>query len=671
MEVEEIERKLRFVLKKRRKECSVLSPSECSRLFVVKGHIVVLCGAVLLLDGRKVEENVVYISRWTEKIVATKVDEVLIFDFTEATVKRIGSLVNLKRCDVWMEYLGMLFDDGGFKMFKDEECVLNIEGVRDFVLPDSVVGKDGIYKNHRDVERVFRNGDGSVIVITNKEIILGSVKIENTLHKGDFEFADNTSVRYYFTSFRGISILATCNSSRFLLLGKDLQELELEEEIKLLGLNTDEEFNTRYLTGMDYSGGIVYLIDEDGVVSEFEVHGIDEELEERDDIEFDEVNFTISGDRIVRSENGKRVYQKYGDKPEPEKDEMLEAKSECRSPLSSLNKLLETAQERKGGMNGKDKDKREITKDPRIDKLLESITTQTDEIIEDFKKIEVNKSVCQMYKYNSNDLSLFTEQVYRNIMKLDDCGSIKDRMIAQLTFMIESLGIYKGMNEENIKSSVRYIDTVIESGSGQRRRAVHYTKPLFYDMKRVRGAELDFDRGKICNAKTLSGIDYIEKKLSYDINDEFSSLEIKGSSERVFKSESNEQDDILRDEKISESQDMPLIANTVIYNPSPPAEQARAEQGFNVDTQASDQQHLPHPSVNLVPSSQTNIFGQPITQQEPIQFGGMFRSSTPSNIFQSIASTSTVLPCMPQKKEDDKSTPNAFSRFANSRNLFK
>lgn len=693
MEAEEIEKKLSFTLRERSAKYEGTAPQEYSGIAVVNGHQMVLSNSRVFLDGEKVEDDVVYISRGLNKVAATKTHEVVIFDFDASVIRRIevGSS-NINRCEVLNEYLGVLFDDGVLKIFKDGRLVTDAKDVKDFSLPDSIVGKNGEFGGQKDVERIFGClGHKDEFIVTRERLVLGSSVVENPLHKGDFEYDKNIPPHYYFSSFQGIHLLVSSNCSRFLLFGRELRELELEEEIKVLGLRTDEGFNVAYLTGLDYSDGVVYLLDEGGAVSEFKVCGLgDLSPPEVTPVEFKEEKYIIVKDDIRKVEdvggrtigNGESGVRKdlttRKDSGNGGKREGLE------SSLGELLKEVEnyednsregTISNRDDGVNGRTGGIK--TGDPKVDALLEDIALQTDSIINDFREIKVEKKVFQMYRHNTNDLSLFTEQTYKNIMVLENHKDIKDEMISRLTCMLGNLEIYSGMDEENVKSAIRRIDAAIGSMCGHGRKAVHYTKPLFYSANKVRGIDIGLGTEDMKPRKTLAGVDYVERRLDEsNIDDDLLRLGIKDSRGHGsgLSTDTGEKVDVPSGPELREvksdvnNMDAPLgIGETTGHGQDIPNVADTAKGTF---VPAAPQENLAR--MDFVSSPQTNIFGQPVSQQEPAQFGGVFQGSTPSNIFQSIASNSPILPHpQPREEEEDRSTPSAFSRFASSRNLFK
>ncbi|WEL38805.1 hypothetical protein PFJ87_06g00710 [Encephalitozoon hellem] len=644
VDVKEIEKKASFVLRERDAGSGELCPGECSRILVVKGHRAVLFGTTLFLDERKFEEDIIYLSKDETRIVMAKHNEVVVLDFSSSTIKRIGAKARIRRGEVWNEYLGILDEDGRLEVFKDGKFVYEREGVKDFLLPDFVVGMDEKFMSHENVKRLFRNSRGEgIIVVTDEKLALGDVEVENILHTGDVDYDRDATPCYYHCDFHGVNLLASSNSSKFLFLGDGLYELDLEEEIKLLSLRTDEKFNVRYLVGMDYSGEYVYLVDEDGVVSKFEACGIENERELKEDIDFVEERYVISKEEGLKKVDGEDYATGAG------KDK----------PLSSLNNLLDSIKESRTSVEVEDskppKDEdvpRKVTGDSRVDELIERIGSQIDKITKDFKEIKVEKKTFRMYKYNANDLSLSVEQVYMNVTRLENHRSMGDEMAEQLSLMLNNLEVYRGIDEENIRNAVRYIDSAIESISKKRRRRiVHYTKPLFYGIGKVGRISqgLDVNLGSVQN--TLTEVGYVEKKIDNDdLGDNFTqhfNLN-QGPTDAVPEEKLESQQKEVRPEKIESKPDRSCFGGNVL--------------------QREEAAH--RPISNAQPA---NIFGQPMPQSNSIQFEGLFSGTSPSNIFQSITSNAPTIPQVPLKKEEtpDQSTPNAFSRFANSRSLFK
>lgn len=660
IDAKDMERNLSFVLKGRDALWAGSSPKECSRVFVVGGSRMVLSGTTLFLGEKKVEEGVIYLSRELSRVVATKQREVVVFDFSESIVRRIRTESPTARGEVWGEYLGILFSEGRLEVFKDGKYVSEKKDVKDFVLPDLVVGSDGLFMGSEGVKRLLRSacGDG-VIAVTEKKLMLGGKEVENPLEAGDMEYDRGIGACYYHCNFHGVNLLASSNSSVFLLLGEALQEVELDEEIKLLALRSDEKFNPRYLTGMDYSVGSVYLIDEDGVLSRFEAQGIGCDTEAERDVEFREKRYSISREEGMREiDEDCQDTSMGGDVPEEKKG------------MASMGGLLTSAKEdvsmeasrdvprAAGSLRGM-----KSTGDPRVDALLEGIESQIDAVIKDFQGIRVEKRVFRMYKYNANDLSLFVEQAYKNIMRLEGYRSIGNEMAEQLSLMAGSLEVYKGVDEESIRSAVRYIDRAIEAiSSRRRRRIVHYTKPLFYGIEKAKGIKHGLDRGSVGPQRTLTDVEYIERKVERDVlGDGFTHHFTVGQGPldmqvgRTKESPKPEKQEAV-EEKVGNANDT-SDGNTSTMAGLAPAEVL---------------QH--HPPSTSNPPQPTNIFGQPISQDGPAQFGALFSNATSSNIFQSIASSPLTVPQgLPEKKpEAEQSAPNAFSRFASSRNhLFK
>ncbi|ADM11652.1 uncharacterized protein Eint_060440 [Encephalitozoon intestinalis ATCC 50506] len=651
IETREMERKLSFVLKERDKGWGKSGPKEYSRVLVVKGYRVVVSGSTLFLNEKRFEDDVIYLSKDGEKIVVTKQNEIIILNFSNSAIERISMEAKIKRGEVWGEYLGILSEDGCVDVFKDGRYVKRWEDVKDFLLPDFIVGVDEKFKDYKGVKKLLRScsGDG-IIVVTEKSLILGNSETENILHRGDVDYDRNSEPCYYHCDLHGVNLLGSSNSSKFLLLGSDLQELELEEEIKLLGLRTDEEFNVRYLTGMDYSGEYVYLIDEDGVLSRFETCGIESEKEVGGDINFTEKRYTIS------KEGGLKIIG--------EEDTVLLDKKEEKekTTFSSLNSLLDSAKENNTSIEKEENKPQEdastscikSTGDSRVDALLESIASQIDEISRDFQSIRVEKKTFRMYKYNANDLSLSVEQVYGNIMRLERYKSIENEMAEQLSLMLSSLEVYKGIDEESVKNAIRFIDSSIEGISkGRRKRVVHYTKPLFYGIEKVEGVGHRLDMTSPRVQKTLENVDYIEKKLEND--------DLGGSFVDHFSLNQGPVDNI------EEKKEKPAQQQRDTF---PKKVEDRPPKDLATNEVVPKETHLP-PSTQTIQNS--SIFGQPISQTGSPQFGGLFGNFSPSNIFQSITSNPPPIPPTLQKKEEesDQSVPNAFSRFANSRSLFK
>lgn len=599
MEIKEIERRLSFVLREREALHGGDAPLGCSRICVSGGHQMVLSGGLLFLDGRLLEEDVVYLSRWMDVVVATRRREAVVFDFARGVVRRMAAEYEMRRCEVWKEHVGILFADGRLRVFKDGKSVLEKSSVGDFVLPDLVVS-GGVFKDHKGVERIFR-GCASEVVVTDARI---GKDVENALHRGDLEYSRDAPPCYYHCCVEDVDVVASSNSSRFVLLGRG-QELELEEEIKLLGLRSDEDFNVKYLTGMDYSAGSVYLIDEDGFVSRFEVCGLGDLQDEGRDVEFAEERYRILDSVIEREEEQK--------------------------PSLSMGSLLEAAEEKKEETTDAIECRpAQRTGDARIDALLQGVEEQTDRVIADFGRIRVDRRRFRMYKHNTNDMSLFMEQVYRNTMRLDGYRSLEKEMEAQLTYMLESLEMYRGMDEENIRSTVRYFDSVIEGVSGQRRRPVHYTQPLFCSIEKVKAIRPGLSSEGMETRSTLSTVDCVEKRLEKGVDEEIRHVGIGDSLEARQN-----------------------VAEMTVGKTEP--EPVQTEQ--RIETASMD-------------GLQTNIFGQAASQQIPVQFGGVFQSSSASSIFDSIASSPVQLP-QTAPREEEGLTPNAFSRFASSRSLFK
>nr|AGE95660.1 hypothetical protein ECU06_0520 [Encephalitozoon cuniculi] len=650
----EMERRLSFVLKGRDSRWDGSCPVECSRVFVVEGHRAILSGTVLFLDEKKLEEDVIYLSKDGARIVATKCNEIVILDISEYTIKRVETKSQIRRGEVWNEYLGILLEDGRLEVFKDGKYMHEEKDVRDFLLPDSLVTLDGKFMSHENVRRILRSADGSgIIVVSDEKLVLGDNEVENMLHRGDMEYDRGIAPCYYHCNFHGVNLLASSNSSRFLLLGGDLHELELDEEIKLLGLRTDEEFNVRYLTGMDHSGRYVYLIDEDGVLSKFEACGIEGERETEEDIEFTEKRYSISREEGLISTNGGN-------------EGLLAEPMGKKKSLSSLAGLLDSVEEDNVSMedNRTQGDENasctELTGDGRVDALVERIASQIDEITKDFEGIKVEKKAFRMYRYNANDLSLSVEQAYKNIMRLERYRSIGDEMAEQLSMMLNSLEVYEGIDEESIRNAVRYVDSAIEGISkGRRRRVVHYTKPLLYGIGKVGGVDLGLDRKTVEVQKTLTDADCIEMKMDNDTLDEgfkhhfnLNQASIESAPEEKGERPPSKQEDA-SPERMEDGREE---SNEIRLNAGEAAPVERA-----------------YPSLNTHPVRQTNIFGQTVSKNDPVQFGGLFSSSSPSNIFQSITNNPPQVPQALEKKEEDpsQSVPNAFSRFANSRSLFK
>lgn len=650
IDAKEMEKKASFVLKERDTGRGQLYPKEYSRVLVVKGHRAVLFGTTLFLNERKFEEDVIYLSKDRARIVMTKYNEVAILDFSTSIIKRIRTRMQIKRGEAWNEHLGILSEDGHLEVFKDGKFMYEEKDVKDFLLPDSIVDLGERFMNYENVKKLFRSSSGDgVIVVAEGKLILGDNEAENILHTGDVEYDRDVMPCYYHCDFHGVDLLASSNSSKFLFLGSGLRELDLEEEIKLLSLRTDEEFNVRYLVGMDYSGEYVYLIDEDGVLSKFEACGI--ERETREDVDFIEERYMIS-----REEGLEKMNEKSG------AVDIGKETGERRS-FSSLNSLLDSAKgsnasselESKKAPGNKDVLFRKLTGDSRVDALIERVDSQIDEIAKDFQEIKVEKKTFRMYKYNANDLSLSVEEIYTNVMRLENYKSMGDEMAEQLSLMANSLEVYRGIDEENIRNAVRYIDSAIESVSkGRRRRIVHYTKPLFYGMEKAGriSYELNVKLGDV--QKTLVDVDYIEKKIDNDDLDD-------GFTQHFNLSQGFT--DTIPDEKKEESVSQQKEV------PSEKIEDKPDGSYFGGNELLSKKES--HSSTSTIQPA--NIFGQPMAQGSSTQLEGLFSNASPSNIFQSITSNPPTIPQVPSKKEEasDQSTPNAFSRFANSRSLFK
>ncbi|AFN83140.1 hypothetical protein EROM_060460 [Encephalitozoon romaleae SJ-2008] len=652
IDVKEMEKNVSFILKERGTGWGQLYPKEYSRVLVVKGHRVVLFGTTLFLNEKKFEEGVIYLSKDGARIVMTKCNEVAILDFSTSIIRRIHTRIQIRRGEAWNGHLGFLTEDGHLEVFKDGAFMYEKKDVKDFLLPDSTVDLDERFMDYENVKKLFRSSSGDkIIVVTEGKLILGDSEIENILHTGDVDYDRGVMPCYYHCDFHGVDLLASSNSSKFLFLGSGLHELDLEEEIKLLNLRTDEEFNVRYLVGMDHSGEYVYLIDEDGVLSKFEVCGIESEREAKGDVDFTEERYMIS------KEEGLKKMNEGNDSMNIGKD------TEEKRAFASLNSLLDSAKggnvsvesESKKPSGNKDVLSRKLTGDSRVDALIERVDSQIDEITKDFQGIKVEKKTFRMYKYNANDLSLSVEEIYTNVMRLENYRTMGDEMAEQLSLMLNSLEVYRGIDEENIRNAVRYIDSAIESISkGRRRRIVHYTKPLFYGIEKVgrTSHELSVKLGGV--QKTLVDVDYTEKGID---NDDLGD----GFTQHFNLSQG------LADTIPGEKKEEPVIHQKEIL--SEKIEDKPDESYFGGNELLSKKEN--HTSIPTIQPS--NIFGQPMPQGSSTQFEGLFSNTSPSNIFQSISNNPPTIPQAPSKKEEvpDQSTPNAFSRFASSRSLFK
>ncbi|TBU18570.1 hypothetical protein CWI42_060530 [Ordospora colligata] len=734
IDVDEIARKASFFVKERSVAHGMQMPKEFSRICSVNGHLAIVYGTTLFIDGVKVEEDVVYLSKDGEKVVATKKNGVIVYDFLNKEVLRISTVDELRRCEIWNEWIGLLTEDGILYVYNNGKFSSEYDDVRDFVLPDAVVRSDRRYMGHEGVQRVFRSHDGEIIVVCMDKLVCGKSEVANGISTGDIEYnREWNECHYYYCDFHGANILSSSKSSKILLLDMDLCELDMEEEIRFLVLRTNEMFDVRYLTGIDYLAGLVFMIDEDGVLSKFEVVGIDCE-------KINECSVSINEEHVMnklverkynlckeegmqKTDTSNAVNEKSIDKEVDSActganlksdrmfsmSDMMNAACEDKKKVQefSMSDMMSAACEDKDNIQERVVCKSDVsiemdmkakpehnnkhqinsTGNPKIDNLVKSLSAQVDAVIEDFRNICVDKKTFKMYKYNANDLSLFTEQVYKNIMRLEEYKSMQQQISEKLSQMQGSLETYEAMDEENIKSAVKYIDSVIDSMDNREgKKIVHYSKPLLHTISHAKTVRLELDINAIKIGKGLSDVEHTESKMQ-DIH------------KRI---PANQQIDKEHNKKQTDSQETPELVNTpkecintmndsksdtqtnneakLEVNCSNENPKEREYAHVTVDTtnyqldNVTTTQELPEiqkPLVNM-PQQHTNIFGQPVSQQQQTVQFGMIGNAMPSSIFESLASNVTSIPVSTVKNQEEPSqeTPNAFLRFANTRNLF-
>ncbi|KAH9411279.1 hypothetical protein HK407_06g11090 [Ordospora pajunii] len=708
--IDEIARKASFVVRERSAAHGMQMPKEFSRVCSVHGHRAVVYGTTLFIDDVKAEEDVVYLSKDGERVVATKKKEVIVYDFLKREEMRIDTVKEVKRCEVWNEWIGMLTEEGILYVYKNGEFACEYDDVKDFVLPDVVVRSDRKLMGHEEVQRVFRDHDGQVIVVCVDKLACGKNEVANGISTGDIEYdREWNECHYYHCDFHGVNIVSSSKSSKILLLGTDLCEVDMDEEIRLLGLRTNEMLDVKYLAGIDYSAGWVDMVDEDGVLSTFEVVGID--CGKMD-------GCTVPADGVHAME--KFVERKYklcketGMQKADASDAIISGSlanngvnSACMEAdagndgmisisdmMSAVCDIKDTVQEH-GAFTGdnavevnmkvKSESKNECqtksTGDSKIDRLLESLSAQVDMVIEDFRNICVEKRIFKMYKYNANDLSLFTEQVYKNIMRLEEYKSMQQQISEKLSQMQGSLEVYEGMDEENIKSAVKYIDSVIDSmGAREGRKIVHYAKPLLHTISNAKAMRLELDVNAIKIGKGLNDVEYAESRMQ--------EMPMSISVNRQIDAEQSMK--YTAHQNASEPAHMPKECINTVDEAKPDTQANCLNQRLKEDGNAHGQADaanqglkngistayeppgMQKPLANAMIHQHTNIFGQPVSQQqETVQFG-MIGNAMPSSIFESLASNATSIPVSSIKNEEEpnEDVPNAFLRFANTRNLF-
>jgi hypothetical protein len=664
----QMEKSLSFSLLGREEIGDEQPPRNHSRIFAVNGHQVVVNGSRLFIDGEFKIGSVVYASKASNKILAlTEHAEIVSYCFDTQKVRRYTAERRVAGCKERNGYMGVLYEDSTLRIYKEGRCINVKENVRDFELPECILGLDGKYAGYEDVERIFRDGDERIVVVGRSKIRCGEAEIENVLHGGDFDYAMGYPPQYYRCSFKNVQILVSSNSSQFVLLTEDLRELELEEEMKVLALRTDDDFRTRYLSGMDYWGGCVYLLDDGGVVTRFKVDGVGDLGEETSEAKMDFVLdgvYCIRDDKIEEVKDKGDAVQASGKETAVEKDRLFgreerpgaeaagasgQKKDKPASPSAFSMKELMASAERDS--------KTSASGNLKLDKLLDSLKDQAEDLIRDFKSLEIKKGTFHLYKHNSNDLHALIEQMYKNIMRLENHREMEKDLEFQSNYILQTIETLKGMNEENIKSSIRYIDNAISSkGKGRRRRPVHYTRPLHCSIDKAKAVETCSRMSGAGVEETLREIGAVEQPL----NEKGREGPQVGS---VLRAAEPSVEEAVRGQASKEQE--AAAPDGTGTAPSMETQPIRQEAASPLEAASAFAQ----PSWE---APQTDIFGKPMSQQQPEFISGIFKTPS-SSIFQTITGNPkfNVPAPLPRDEKKDENEPNAFSRFANTRSMFR
>jgi hypothetical protein len=685
MDYSEIQRDLSFSLLGREDVGTEQPPRNYSRIFVINGHQVVINGSTLFVDGEPKLDLVVYASRAFNKLLASTEDgQMVSYCFDSQTTRRYASERKIVGCKEWREYIGVLYEDNTLRIYSDGKCIGVREGVKDFELPEDIVGTDGGYPGALDVERIFRLQDGRIVVVERTRIRCNGAEIENMLHKGDFDYPRDDPPQYYRCSFKNVHVLASSNSSRLMLLTNDFRELELDEEIKVLMLRADDDLVTRYLSGMDYWGGCVYLIDDGGVVTRFRINGMGSTEEER---KGEKINFVLDGsyqirdDWIVSKGMEESLVQKKDREHSPVNgsehklvdEEMQERKNVPDITPTQAEREVEDLEARNGtpgspfsmkslekaaeGRNGP-----KSTGNSKLDRLLDDFKDHVEELIHDFRGLRVEKTAFHLYKHNSNDLCMLNEQTYKNIMNLESYRSIEKEIAFQSNYILQSIETLESMNEEHIRSTIRYIDSAISSGGRRRtRRPVHYTSPLYCGMEKIKGIGICMEITSSEVRKTLGEAKSEEETLQMEafVSSGLEKLEEKKELPRLAEEKKASE---MGMSILAREEALPEARESVLGKESAPIPQPKISASMGEDV----------PGVGAFVQPQMDIFGRPVAQH-PELISGILQSPV-SSIFQSVANAKVSIPAPSLSKDEDKKdedVPNAFSRFVNSRSMFR
>jgi hypothetical protein len=268
----------------------------------------------------------------------------------------------------------------------------------------------------------------------------------------------------------------------------------------------------------------------------------------------------------------------------------------------------------------------------KIPYVAEILSSSTAKIISDIRSIKVNKYHSRKYKMKEFNIDTDMTELYNNILKLENVDGMRKDLEDKLLFMINNLKLRKGIDTSYVKESIKYFDNKINQKNIIKMPFV-YNKGIISDM-------------------------YIEtKKVDKEKEEDVCKVEL----EKVYETGSFI---IIKTDSDTKPIENKEINKTVIKNTN------EKKDIQNVITSDRDRSALNTPiNSNMTPLNNIPVniptFSFPPENSQPVQ-------ATSSDIFNQFISTGSSIPVIKkQEKKDDGKVPNAFSRFANSNNLFK